>query len=175
MKRSIKLLWFLVITLVLLVIGAAYFALKTPSQSAVDKFLVSQHVNYNPVLPIHLPSGARLNLEGSNYNDSSKLLKITWDFPAQTLPGQGSLIVLQYPNDSHQEGLLPKITSQKEVALDINTQSLKATIGTLATSASLPPFPGQIAMRTSFSGKELVLISYAISEQELIKVAESLR
>lgn len=136
----------------------------------VTAFVSQEKVPYIPLLPTHLPVGARLlaDSEHSHYDGASKILKLDWVFPAQTLPGQGT--VLLYQADKTVSFLMP-LTPERTVQV----QGVIASIGDLQSSVDVPSSPGRRALSFTLDGRQIVLVSYAISDEELVKVANSLR
>ncbi len=168
-NRSVYVIFIVVAVFVVFAWVLVRFANTVGVPAEVRSFVAETHMPYQPLLPTHLPAGSQLKADSQHsfYNPESQMLTLRWVFPAQTLPGQGTLII--YQADKTVSFLMP-INPDKTVKVN----GADASLGDLQTSVDVPSSPGRRAIAFLQDGRQIVIVSYAISDEELIKVASSL-
>lgn len=164
-----------VILIIVVVFGVAAWMLVRSSNKVVvsdevQTFVSGKHVPFTPLLPTHLPIKAKLQTDEkeSYFNADSRVLTLRWVFPAETLPGQGTLLLYQTEKDSG-------FTVPMNVLGVAIVKGVSGSYGDILTEADIPASPGRMALRFVYNDKLCVLVSYAISKDELLKVAQSLQ
>ena len=162
---------------IFVVLGITAYRNLHPSTSAARIYTQSLNLPFTPVLPNHLPVSAYLEktTDKSYFDQANKMLVLRWIFPAQTLPGQGTLIAYEYVNANHNDGPLPKITGGDYVQFMTGDVTRVATLAHLFHDGDAPAQPGERVLRTEFGDMQVLLVSYALSDEELLKVAASMQ
>lgn len=175
-SRTLQVVFLITITLIFAALFISIFAASSPSTRSpeVVGFLNSQTMPFEPLIPSYLPSRSRFlsDQEHSFYDTASNILTLRWVYPAQTLPGQGTLIVYQALSDS--AAPLPKVEGER---VEFNTQSSRheGRMGSVVKTDDVPASPGERALATRVGDLEIVVVAYAISDRDLIKIVESLQ
>ena len=160
---------------ILLLAGAgASFRNNHPGKNELAQFIQSNHVPYSALTPLHLPTGAELKTDQSSFDSSTGMLTLRWVFPAQTLPGQGTVLLYQHEAPKSVQVDLPQIKDGKPVEFNTVYGKSEGNLGTLMRG-DIPDSPGQRALRTIIHDRNILIVSYAISDDELLKIAESLK
>jgi len=148
--------------------------MQPQSLSAEQQLVQTLKVPYQALLPHHLPSGATLQRAESLFDTTTGMLTLRWVFPAQTLPGQGTIILYQYQSPRTVQVDFPAIKDGKHVSFDTPFGRSEGSLGKIERG-SVPDAPGQLALRTMVHDRNVMIVSYAISEAELLKIAGSLQ
>ncbi len=167
-KSSARNLISLIVVVILVIVALIVLRTeKTVGQQASD-FASKQNLPFSAIVPTQLPNGSTF-LSGSNdsfYDAVHKKLVLRFVFPAQTLPGQGTLIVYETPQSNLAQADFLQTTSDKHQD--------NGDLGVVQRSAGVPAQPGQRTFVTTKSGNSVLLVSYALSDDELLRVADSM-
>ncbi|GEM_PF-4183877 len=156
-------------------IGLIAYQGRSKSPDEVGQLISQSTIPYPPVRPRHLPTSAQFQSSASQFDADSHVLTLHWVFPAQTLPGQGTLIIYQHAKpDTVQPDLLP-VVQEKRLQVNTGFGQIEGVLGVLQRPDDVPQQPGQRALKLFNDQRQILLVSYAISDDELIRIAESLR
>ncbi len=173
-QRKALLFKILLITVSLCLIGVAIVVMVLYQNQSAKRFVKRTHVPYEALIPTKLPDGslfASSNGE-SYYQRGSHLLVLDWVFPAETLPGQGSLYIYQTDKLSR---ALPIVAIGSTQTLNINGNKVSVTIGQPQNASKLPINPSRLVATFNDRGINVGIVSYAISRDFLRQIISSLR
>lgn len=140
---------------------------------AIQSRVKALSVSFSPLVPRQLPSNATFESEPSSFDSTLDTLQLRWVFPAETLPGQGTIILYQ---SNHILGNdVPSLSSDvSTVHMDTQYGGVDATIGNLSRAVDVPSQPGQRAIQFPLQAHDILIVSYALSDKTLVRVAQSL-